>query len=126
MEGFTASYQHGRISFQQPSNRAIFKENNKRRNNEVYMQPDETTAQTNIDTKYIEMVERFKAVPVNKKNVKVMLNRYKMMDKFKIWYSNHVNELTKEEREYLQSNICIVKTYLDEAEETPTLGMNNE
>lgn len=83
------------------------------------MQPDETTTKTNINPKYLEMVKRFKAVPVNKKNVRVMLNRYKMMDKFKIWYSNHVDELTKEEREYLQSNICPVETYLDYIEEAP-------
>ena len=80
---------------------------------------EKTATANNINPKYLEMVERFNAVPVNKKNVRVMLKRYKLMDKFKIWYSNHVDELTKEEREYLQANICKVETYLDYVEEEP-------
>lgn len=79
----------------------------------------ERTESANINPKYIEMVNRFKQVPVDRKNFKTMFNRYKLMEKFEVWYIKHVDELTTEEREYLQANIKPVKTYLDYIEEEP-------
>lgn len=76
-------------------------------------------SEKNINPKYIDMVNRFKQIPVDRKNFKTMLNRFKLMEKFEIWYKNHVDELTSEEREYLQANIKPVSTYLDYIDEEP-------
>jgi hypothetical protein len=76
-------------------------------------------SEKNINPKYINMVNRFKQIPVDRKNFKTMLNRFKLMEKFEIWYKNHVDELTSEEREYLQANIKPVSTYLDYIDEEP-------
>lgn len=78
----------------------------------------ERATQNNINPDLIEMVNRFNAIPADR-NVKHCIQRYKMMDRFKIWFTNHVDQLTKEEREYLQANICPVRTYLDEVKEEP-------
>ena len=76
-------------------------------------------SEKNINPKYIDMVNRFKQIPVDRKNFKTMLYRFKLMEKFEIWYKNHVDELTSEEREYLQANIKPVSTYLDYIDEEP-------
>ena len=76
-------------------------------------------SEKNINPKYIDMVNRFKQIPVDRKNFKTMLNRFKLMEKFEIWYKNHVDELTSKEREYLQANIKPVSTYLDYIDEEP-------
>lgn len=67
-----------------------------------------------IDQKYLDMVARFQAVPNNRTNT---VKRLKMMMRFEIWYKDHIEELNKSEREYLQANICRVRTYLDDDEE---------
>lgn len=70
-----------------------------------------------IDPKYIDMVARFKAIPEDRKHC---VERLKLiMFKYEPWYKSHVEQLTKAEREYLQSNIAKVRTYLDEVEEKP-------
>ena len=65
------------------------------------MQPDDTQTK-NIATKYMALVERYKAVPW--KSIK----RVKMMMDFICWYRNHHDELTDDEKEYLLSNITKV------------------
>ena len=63
------------------------------------MQPDETK---NIATKYLALVERYKAQPW--KSVK----RVKMMLDFMAWFRSHNDNLTDDEKEYLQDNITKV------------------
>ena len=63
----------------------------------------EQTESTNINPQYIDMVARFKAIPNNRKHC---VQRLKMMlFKFEPWFRRHREELTKDEREYLQANI---------------------
>ena len=64
-----------------------------------------------IDQKYIDMVTRFQAMPKDRKHC---IERYKMIMKYKVWFRDHVEQLTKAERAYLQKNIIPVKTYLDD------------
>jgi hypothetical protein len=42
-----------------------------------------------------------------------------MMESFRTWYIKHEKELTSEEREYLQANICPVSTNEDDVDEEP-------
>ena len=68
----------------------------------------------NIDQKYIDMVERYKAIPNDRKH---SIEKLKMiLFKFEPWYCVNRDKLTKEEREYLQENISRV----DKEEETET------
>lgn len=70
-----------------------------------------------IDQKYIDMVERFKAIPNDRKH---SVQRLKMIIfKFEPWYRKHRDELTKEEREYLQSNIYRVDKEDEYEEQKP-------
>lgn len=55
-----------------------------------------------IAPKYLALVERYKAQPW--KSVK----RTKMMMDFVSWFKNHHNELTDDEKDYLQENITQV------------------
>lgn len=57
-----------------------------------------------IAPKYLALVERYKAEPW--KSIK----RVKMMLDFICWFRNHYDELTDDEKEYLQTNICKVNT----------------
>lgn len=71
----------------------------------------------NINPKYIDMVERFKAIPNDRKH---SIQRLKMiLFKFEPWYKDHRDKLTKDEREYLQTNIYRVGKE-DELEESPS------
>lgn len=65
------------------------------------MQPDYTQTK-NIATKYMALVERYKAEPF--KSIK----RVKMMIDFISWFRNNRDKLTDDEKEYLQSNITKV------------------
>lgn len=71
-------------------------------------------SEKNINPKYIAMVFRFKLIQGNGKTFTNIVKRFKMTEDFKVWYSKHVNELTSDEREYLQANICPVNTCLDD------------
>lgn len=63
----------------------------------------EDTALKNIDKKYIDMVDRFRAIPNDRRHT---AERIKMiLFRFDPWYKEHRDELSAEEREYLQSNI---------------------
>jgi hypothetical protein len=57
-----------------------------------------------IAPKYLALVERYKAEPF--KSIK----RVKMMMDFICWFRNHLDSLTDDEKEYLQTNICTVNT----------------
>lgn len=73
----------------------------------------EQTEERLIDQKYIDMVERFKAIPKDRKHtaerVKIILF------KFEPWYWLHKDELTRDERHYLNDNIhrCESKEDID-------------
>ena len=69
----------------------------------------------NIDEKYIEMVKRFKAIPNDRKHSVERIK--KIIFQFKPWYRRHRDELTKDEREYLQSNIYRVEKESEYEEE---------
>lgn len=72
-------------------------------------------ATPNINPKYIDMVARFKAIPNDRKH---SIQRLKMiLFKFEPWYKDHRDKLTKDEREYLQTNIYRVDKE-DEVEES--------
>jgi hypothetical protein len=75
----------------------------------------ETTLK-NIDKKYIDMmVEKFKAIPKDRKHT---AERIKMiLFEFKPWYISNRDKLTKEEREYLQANISRIDKDDKEEEE---------
>ena len=60
------------------------------------------TETKDIAPKYLALVERYKAEPF--KSIK----RVKMMMDFICWFRNHRDELTDDEKEYLQSNITKV------------------
>jgi hypothetical protein len=63
----------------------------------------EQTEEKLIDQKYIDMVERFKAIPNDRKHT---VERLKMiLFKFEPWYWKHKDELTRDERHYLNDNI---------------------
>lgn len=63
------------------------------------------------------MVARFNAIPNDRKH---SIQRLKLMlFKFDPWYQAHRDELTKDEREYLQTNIHRVDKE-DEEEEKPS------
>ena len=73
-------------------------------------------ATPNINPKYIDMVARFKAIPDDRKH---SIQRLKLIVfKFEPWYKDHRDKLTKDEREYLQTNIYRVDKE-DELEESP-------
>lgn len=76
----------------------------------------ENTALKNIDKKYINMmVEKFKAIPKDRKHT---AERIKMiLFEFKPWYISNRENLTKEERKYLQSNISRIDKDDEEEEE---------
>ena len=57
-----------------------------------------------IAPKYLALVQRYKAEPW--KSIK----RAQMMLDFICWFRNHYDELTDDEKEYLQTNICKVNT----------------
>ena len=59
-----------------------------------------------IDQKYIDMVERFQAVPNTRKN---NVARVKMILKFCHWYNQNEGTLNDEEKEFLQNNIYKIK-----------------
>lgn len=61
------------------------------------------TALKNIDKKYIDMVARFQSIPNNRKHTAERIK--KILFEFDPWYIQHRDELTAEEREYLQNNI---------------------
>ena len=65
------------------------------------MQPDDTQTK-DIAPKYLALVERYKAEPF--KSIK----RIKMMMDFIWWFRNHRDELTEDEKDYLQSHITKV------------------
>ena len=66
----------------------------------------------NIDQKYIDMVTRFQAIPKDRKHC---VERLKLiLFKFEPWYREHRDKLTKDEREYLQTNIYRVDKDEDE------------
>ena len=59
-----------------------------------------------IGQKYVDMVARFNEIPNDRKH---SIQRLKLiLFKFEPWYWAHKDELTKDEREYLQSNISKV------------------
>lgn len=61
----------------------------------------------NIDPKYIDMVARFQAIPNDKKH---FIKRFKLMYlKFEPWFRRNRDQLTEDEREYLQANIWRVE-----------------
>ena len=61
----------------------------------------------NIDQKYIDMVARFQAIPNDKKH---FIKRFKLVYlKFEPWFWKNRDQLTEEERDYLQANIYRVK-----------------
>lgn len=63
----------------------------------------ERTEEPMIDQKYIDMVERFKAIPNDRKHA---IERMKMiMFKFEPWYWSNKDQLTRDERNYLMDNI---------------------
>lgn len=76
-------------------------------------------SEKNINPKYIAMVFRFKLIQGDCKSFSNIIRRYKMMESFRTWYTKHVNELTSDEREYLQANICPVSTYQDNVYKEP-------
>lgn len=76
-------------------------------------------SEKNINPQYIAMVFRFKLIQGNGKTFTNIVNRYKMIESFRTWYTKHVNELTSDEREYLQANICPVSTCQDDVSEEP-------
>ena len=78
----------------------------------------EKAASNNINPQYIDLVSRFQAVPKDRIR-KHQIERLKMILAFMPWYRTHRDELTKAEREYLQSNITRVDED-DELEDTPT------
>lgn len=80
-------------------------------------------AEVKIDQKYIDMAERFKAMQKDRKH---SIQRFKMIMKYEVWYKDHVEKLTKAEREYLQKNIIPVSTYLDEEETSKNTDLCNE
>ena len=55
-----------------------------------------------IAPKYLALVERYKAEPHKS------FKRVKMMMDFVYWFRNHRENLTDDEKEYLQTNICKV------------------
>ena len=69
---------------------------------------------SNIDSRYVELVKRFKAVPHDRAH---RVERIKMLLAFRHWYSMHRDQLTEDEREFLQANIVRVDR---ETEEAPT------
>ena len=69
-----------------------------------------------IDQKYIDMVERFKAIPNDRKHT---VERVKMiMFKFDPWYREHKEELTRDERHYLNDNIHRIES-AEDIDKTP-------
>lgn len=76
-------------------------------------------SEKDINPKYIAMVFRFKLIEGNGKTFPNIVRRYKMMESFRTWYTKHVNELTSDEREYLQANICPVSTCQDKIDKEP-------
>jgi len=70
-----------------------------------------------IDQKYIDMVERFKQIPNNRVTSNTV-KRMKMINQFRIWYFIHKDELTRDERNYLQDNIYMYESE-DEVESSP-------
>lgn len=79
------------------------------------MERDEKNKQ--IDQKYIDMVARFNAIPNDRKHSVERIK--KIIFGFEPWYRKHCNELTKEEREYLQSNIYRVDKEDEYEEQKP-------
>lgn len=59
-----------------------------------------------IAPKYLALVERYKAVPWKS------IERIKMMMDFVCWFRNHRDELTDDEKEYLQTNITKVDCHV--------------
>ena len=56
-----------------------------------------------IGQKYIDMVERFKAIPNDRKHT---VERLKMLIyNYEPWYRTHKEDLTRAERHYLNDNI---------------------
>ena len=76
-------------------------------------------SEKDINPKYIAMVFRFKLIEGNGKTFTNIVKRFKMMESFRTWYTKHVNELTNDEREYLQANICPVSTCQDKIDKEP-------
>jgi hypothetical protein len=76
-------------------------------------------SEKNINPKYIAMVFRFKLLQGSGKTFPNIVKRYKMIEAFKTWYNKHVHELTSDEREYLQANICPVSTHQDDVDKEP-------
>ena len=76
-------------------------------------------SEKNINPEYIAMVFRFKLAQGDCKTFPNIVRRFKMMESFRAWYTKHVNELTSDEREYLQANICPVCTCQDNVYKEP-------
>ena len=76
-------------------------------------------SEKDINPKYIAMVFRFKLIEGNGKTFTNIVKRFKMIESFRTWYTKHVNELTNDEREYLQANICPVSTCQDKIDKEP-------
>ena len=74
-------------------------------------------SEKNINPKYIAMVFRYKLIEGNSKTFPNIVKRYKMMESFRTWYTKHINELTSDEREYLQANICHVNLSQEDVDE---------
>lgn len=72
----------------------------------------EEAESNNINPQYIELVKRFKAVPHDRAH---RVERIKMLLAFRHWYSTHKDQLTVDEREYLQGNIARVDKETEEA-----------
>ena len=71
----------------------------------------------NINPEYIAMVFRFKLAQGDCKTFPNIVRRFKMMESFRTWYIKHENELTSEEKDYLQANICPVSTDEDDVDQ---------
>lgn len=67
---------------------------------------------SNIDSRYVELVKRFKTVPHDRAH---SVERIKMLLAFRHWYSTHRDQLTVDEREFLQANIARVDKETEEA-----------
>ena len=76
-------------------------------------------SEKNINPEYIAMVFRFKLAQDDCKTFSNIVRRFKMMESFRTWYIKHVNELTSEEKDYLQANICPVSTCQDKIDKEP-------
>ena len=69
------------------------------------MQSDDTQTK-DIAPKYMALVERYKAVP------KRSFKHTKMIMDFTWWFRNHRDQLTDDEKEYLQTNITKVDCHI--------------